>query len=113
MIYESGLVTSNNSDLLGSGSRLNAIPYNGVLTLEFLSSLADQTNNWTLTIQKPNGDVPVDGQLVPGAGSGLAGVLHTDELLRLSFEATQGGHFTITLTEFGTAVCAYRAVLRP
>jgi len=112
MIIESGIVTATTSDLL-SGGRLNNIPYNGTLVIQLLANLADATDNFNVTIQKPNGDVPVDGQLVPGANPSLAGVLDSRQYLELAFQATQGGHFHITLTETGTAVCTWRAVLRP
>lgn len=112
MILESGIVAATTADLLSSG-RLNALPYTGTLTLQFLADLADASNNYSLTIQKPNGDVPVDSQMVPASGSGADGVLHTEELLQMTFRASQGGHFTVTLTETGTAVCAWRAILRP
>lgn len=112
MILESGIVSATTTDLL-SGGRLNAIPYNGQLTLEFLSQLADATNYYTLTIQKPNGDVPVDAQLVPGCNPALAGVLDERQLLRMTFGATIGGHYTVSLTETGTAVATWRAILRP
>lgn len=111
MIFESGIVSASNSDLLSTG-RLNAIPFNGVLTLEFLSQFNDATNNYTVTIQEPGGDVPIDAQRVPGSNPALAGVLDDRQLLRMSFRAPQGGHFTVQLTETGTAVCTWRAVLR-
>ena len=112
MIYESGIIQASNTDLLSTG-RLNAIPYNGQLTLEFLANAADASNFYTLTIQKPDGDVPVDAQLVPGSNPAIAGVLDDRQLLRMTFAATQGGHFTVSLTETGTAICTYRAVLSP
>jgi len=111
MILESGLVVASNTDLL-AGGRLNAIPYTGVLTLQFQSDLADATNNFSLTVQLPGGDVPVDGQLVPGTTTVDVGILDDRQLLQMSFGATQGGHFQIVLTESGTAVCIWRAVLR-
>jgi len=111
MILESGIVTATTADLLSTG-RLNSIPYPGVLTLQFLSQLADATNFYSVTIQEPAGDVPVDAQLVPGSNPALAGVLDDRLLLMMTFKATQGGHFTVTLTETGTAVCTWRAVLR-
>lgn len=110
MILESGIVDATNLDLLSVG-RLNALPYNGQLTMQFQASVASGTNFFQLTVQKPDGDVPVDLQLVP-AGS-VSGALNTDELLQMTFNATQGGHFTVSLTETGTAVCAYRFILRP
>lgn len=112
MIQESGIVAATTADLL-SGGRLNAIPYNGQLTLEFISQFADATNSYALTVQLPNGDVPIDAQLVPGVNPALAGVLDERMLVRLQFPATQGGHFTVTLTETGTAVATWRATLLP
>lgn len=111
MIYESAVIAATNTDVL-NGTRLNAIPYNGILTLEVQASLADATNSYTLTVQLPNGDVPVDSQIVPGNNPALGGVLDERTLLRMSFPATQGGHFVISLTEAGTALCIWRAVLR-
>lgn len=112
MIIESGIVTATNTDLLSAG-RLNAIPYNGTLTLQFLADLADATNSYSITIQKPNGDVPIDGQLVPGSNPSLAGVIDSRQMIELVFQASQGGHFTVSLTETGTAVCTWRAILSP
>ena len=111
MILESGLVTGTTADLL-SGGRLNAIPYNGRLTLQFQADLADATNSYTVTIQQPNGDVPVDAQLVPGTNASESGILDERQMLQMTFGATQGGHFTVTLTESGTAICTWRAILR-
>jgi len=112
MIYESAVIVATNTDVL-NGTRLNAIPYNGTLTLDFQASLADATNNWLLTIQMPNGDVPVDSQIVPADNPALGGVLDERTLLRFTFPATQGGHFTVSLTEAGTAIATWRAVLKP
>ena len=112
MIWESGIVTASDADLLATG-RLNALPYNGTLTLRFLSDLAVAANNFSLTIQKPDGDVPVDAQLVPAEGNGTVGVIDERQLIQFSFNATQGGHFTVSLTMTGTAVCTYQAVLSP
>lgn len=112
MILESGLISATNSDVLSSG-RLNAIPYNGTLTLQFQADLADASNNFALTIQKPNGDVPIQSQLVPGTTPTDTGILDERQMLQVSFPATQGGHFTVQLVETGTTVCTYRAILRP
>ena len=112
MIFESGIVTATTADLLSAG-RLNAIPYSGTLTLRFLAQFADATNSFSLTIQKPDGDVPVDNQLVPGSNPALAGVMDERQLLQFTFAATQGGHFTITLTETGAAVAIWQAILKP
>lgn len=111
MIYESAVIVATSADIL-AGTRLNAIPYNGMLVLDFQANLADATNNYVLTIQLPGGDVPVDAQVIPGNNPSLGGVLDERTLLRFSFPATQGGHFNISLTESGTAIAVWRAVLK-
>lgn len=112
MIYESGLEAATNADIL-NGTRLNAMPYRGILTFDVQCQFNDATNSFAVTIQLPNGDVPVDAQIVPGTNPALAGVLDERQLARFVFPATQGGHFNISLTESGTAVCVWRAVLSP
>jgi len=112
MILEVGFEAATNADIL-SGTRLNAIPYGGLLTLMFQSNLNDGTNSYRLTIQLPNGDVPVDSQLIPACNPALPGVLDERTLLKMAFPATQGGHFNISTTEAGTAVCSWMAVLSP
>ncbi len=113
MIYESTLISATNIDVLSVG-RLNALPYLGTLTLRFLADLADASNFYTLTLQKPDGDVPVESQLVQASSSGLDGVMDERELLQFSFPVTAtGGHFVVSLTETGTAVCMFQAILRP
>ncbi len=112
MIIESGIVAATTADLL-SGGRLNTIPYAGQLTLQLSANLADATNQYTLTIQKPDGSVPIDGQLLSGEPNGATGILDSRSWLELNFTAAVGGHFQITLTETGTAVAIWRAILRP
>lgn len=112
MIYESAVEAATNNDIL-NGTRLNSIPYNGTLTLEFLANLNTAAANFAVTIQEPNGDVPIDSQLVPASNPSLDGVLDDRQLLRASFRATQGGHFNISLVETGTALVTWRAVLSP
>jgi len=112
MIQEIGIVAATTADLLSAG-RLNAIPYNGTLVIELLSDLGTAAANYTVTIQLPGGDVPIDAQQVPSGNPAVVGVLDERQLLRHQYKASQGGHFTITLTETGTAVCAYRVTLLP
>jgi len=112
MILESAVITATDADIL-NGTRLNSIPYNGYLTLDVLADLNNATNNFTVTIQEPNGDVPVDAQPVPGANPSLGGVLDERQLFRFSMPVGQGGHVNIALVETGAAICMWRAVLRP
>ncbi len=112
MIFESSLISATNADVL-AGGRLNAIPYNGKLTLRFLADLGDVTNNYVLTVQTPSGDVPVDAQTVWASGSGVDMDMDDRNAMQFTFDAFQGGHFVVSLTENGTATCAFVAVLRP
>lgn len=111
MIFESQLIVATNADVLSTG-RLNSIPYGGNLTLRFLADLGDATNNYVLTLQKPGGEVPVDAQQVQSSGSGLDGVVDDREVMSFMFIAGQGTHFTVSLTENGTATCMFQAILR-
>ena len=115
MIYLTGFEAGTSSDLL-LNTRLSSIPYGGSLTIQMLSNLNNATNGYTCTIQLPDGKVPVDaqrvsaGQEVEGA---LGGQLDNRLLDQWTFPAAQGGHFTISITETGTAVLTWRIVLRP
>ncbi len=111
MIFESTLIAATNTDVLSAG-RLNSIPYNGTLTMLFLADLGNAANNYLLTIQNPSGDVPVDAQSVWASSSGVDMCMDDREYMRFSFPATQGGHFTVSLTETGTALCTVVAILR-
>ncbi len=110
-IIETSLISATNTDVL-SGGRLNAIPFNGILTLQFLADLGDASNFYTLTLQEPNGDVPIDAQRVPASGAGVDMLLDDRELFQWSGRATQGGHFVVSLTETGTTTCAFLASLK-
>lgn len=112
MIFESSLITATNTDVMSVG-RLNAIPYGGQLTLLFLADLGTDAANFALTIQLPSGATPVNAQRVWASSSAADMLLDDREVMRFEFGASQGGHFTVSLTETGTTVCAFVAVLRP
>lgn len=112
MIFESSVIVATNTDVLSVG-RLNSIPYGGQITFLFLADLGTAAANYSLTIQKPDGDVPIDGQQVWASSSGADGVLDEREYMKFTFNATQGGHFIVSLTETGTAVCSFVAILKP
>jgi len=115
MIYLTGFEAATNADILNN-TRLTSLPYGGFLTIQCQGNLNNATNGYTVTIQLPDGSVPVDaqrvsaGQEVEGA---LGGQLDTRLLDQWSFPATIGGHFIISFTESGTAVLTWRVVLRP
>lgn len=116
MIYLGATIVGSDSDIL-LGTRLSSIPYSGgVLTILMMANLNNATNNFTATIQLPDGSVPIDaqpvlaGQEVEGA---LGGQLDNRLMMQFSFPAPQGGHFTIAFVETGAAVLTWVAVLRP
>lgn len=112
MIFESTNIIATNTDVL-AGGRLNAIPYNGNITFRFLSDLGNAANNFVLTLQTPNGDVPVDAQRVWASASGVDMDMDDRNVMQFTLPASIGGHFVVSLTMTGTAVCAFVAVLRP
>lgn len=115
MIYLTGVELATNTDIL-DGTRLSAIPYDGQLTIQAQGNLNHAAARFTITIQLPNGNVPVDTQNV-SAGQEVEGALGgqlDDRLLDMwTFPAFQGGHFTISFAEVGTAIVTWRVVLRP
>ncbi len=111
-IIEEFFLAATDSDLLGSG-RLNAIPYNGLLTLQALADLGGATNFFQWSVQLAAGDVPIDLQRVPASGSGLDGVLDEREFIQVTYRVARGGHVTVNCVENGTATMAVRAILKP
>lgn len=115
MIFEQNVIVATNADVL-NGTRLNSIPYSGVLTIQFCANLANATNNYAATIQLPGGDNPVDSQIVAGGLSVenvLGGQLDTRFLTEFRFPVAQGGHVTLGFVETGAAILIWRAVLSP
>ncbi len=112
VIIESGIEAASNTDVL-AGGRLTTVPDNGLLTFEFLNQLADATNSGTISINLPNGDVPVQAQLLPGANPALAGVIDDRQKFMASFPIQQGGKCLLVYTETGTTVMAWRVTFTP
>ncbi len=111
MIIESAVITATNTDILNN-TRLNSIPYNGMLTFDVLADLNNATNNYVVTIQEANGDVPIDAQPVPATNPALGGVLDERTLLQWTWPALPGGRFIISVVETGAAVFTWLAQLR-
>lgn len=115
MIYLTGQEVATNADVLNN-TRLTSIPYGGSLTIQCLCNLNNATNRVAITIQLPDGSVPVDGQRVSAGQEvegALGGQLDSRLLDQFTFPASQGGHFIVGFTETGTAVVTWRIVLRP
>ena len=107
-------LTADDTDLLAAPSRLAAIPYNGYLTVEVSATECNATNNFAITINKPDGSQPIEGQLVPANGFTTSdNVMHDDTKLMFRFSANQGGHFGIEMDETGTALAMVIVTLTP
>lgn len=108
MIVLSAEETGTNTDIL-SGTRLETMPSNGVITFEIQAADNIAANHYVATIQLPNGDVPLNGVLVPGTlTAGLTGILDERTKMQVSFPVTQGGHILFSVTETGDTECFWR-----
>ncbi len=114
MIKESFLLEATDTDILAAPSRLAAIPANGVMTVETSTSDAESTNNGALTIQLPNGDIPLDLVVIPAwaAVLGADGVLDARTQMALTFGVGQGGHVLLQYTMTGVvSLCIMHVTL--
>jgi hypothetical protein len=103
LIKESFVLTASNTDVLVAPSRLTSAPRAGTMTLEISATDSDPTNYGTITLQLPNGDVPLEDLVIPQNGYSTAdGVIHDDTAIQISFGVAQGGHVLLSYTENGT-----------
>lgn len=103
LIKETYAITADDTDVLAAPSRLAAIPFNGVLTLEVSATVSNASNNAKLTIERPDGEVPVSDQLLPANGYDTSNDLINEETkMAFKFDASQGGHFRVALDVTGT-----------
>jgi hypothetical protein len=111
-IILSSLETGSNADIL-QGTRLQTVPAGGVLTFELQSQFNDSTNNYTVSVQMPNGDTPLNNVRVPGCNPALAGVIDERQNLTVSFPIMQGGHCVFSCTETGASQLSWRVTYTP
>ncbi len=111
MIVETFYLTATDADILAAPSRLNSIPYNGTLILEFQSTVNTATASFDVTIQLPDGSTPLESVSIPDGV--VPGAMNTDDKYVVSVPATLGGHVIVAATEVGTAELFIRATLMP
>jgi hypothetical protein len=111
-IILSGNIISSNADIL-QGTRLQTVPAGGVLTFELQAQNADVSNFYTVSVQMPNGDTPLNNVLVPSCNPSLAGVIDERQNLTVSFPISQGGHCVFSATETGTSSMTWRVTYTP
>ncbi len=107
-IVLSGQEAATNADIL-QGTRLQTVPAGGILTFELQASDNDATNNYTVSVQMPGGDTPMNATRIPcGNSTGLAGVIDDRTDLQASFPIAQGGHCVFGCTETGDSELTWR-----
>lgn len=103
MIKESYLLIASTADVLAAPSRLSAIPRNGWLSLELSATHCDSTNNATVTLQLPDGSIPLEGVHIPYDGAGSTeSTIDSRTALQMQFGVAGGGHVLLAITEAGT-----------
>jgi len=108
-----GQEAATNADIL-QGTRLQSAPAGGTLTFEIQASDNVAANNFTVSIQLPDGDTPMTNVPVPsGAVAGLAGVIDEREDLQATYPVGQGGHTVFSCIEVGDTEMTWRVTYRP
>lgn len=115
IIMESKLVSASNNDYLSAPSRLTSIPFAGRLTLAAAASVCTATNNLSMTIQTPDGELPFEKLIVPANGYDTSNmVMHDATELVVPVAITPdmvGGHVLVSFTLTGTATAYVVATL--
>ena len=111
-IILSSLEAASNSDIL-QGTRLQTVPAGGVLTFELQANLNDGGNFYTVSVQMPNGDTPLNNVRIPGTSPVDDGIIDERQNLTVSFPIMQGGHCVFSCTEVGAASLAWRVTYTP
>jgi len=113
IIFESGFISSTNSDLL-TATRLQTAPANGAMLFQVQASDNAAANNYKIDLQLPNSDVPMIAVDVPaGATAGVGGQLDDDFMLQYVAAVGKGGRVVFGLTETGDAECTWRVTFTP
>ena len=109
-IVLSSIETATNADIL-QGTRLQTVPQGGYLTFELQSSANDDTTNFNVSVQMPNGDTPLnDVRVTKGA---TTGALNNNDKMQITLPVAQGGHTVFSCTETGIAQLTWRVTYTP
>ena len=111
-IILSSVEEATNSDIL-QGTRLQTVPAGGVLTFELQANTNTSGANYTVSVQMPNGDTPLNNVRVPACNPSLGGVIDERQNLTVSFPIMQGGHCVFSCTETGSTSLAWRVTYTP
>jgi len=113
IIVTSGQEAATNTDIL-QGTRLQTVPANGSLTFELQAADNVAANNYTVSVQLPDGDTPLNAVRIPGGNTaGLAGVIDERTDLQATFAIGQGGHCVFSCAETGDTELTWRVTYAP
>jgi hypothetical protein len=111
-IILSSVESATNADIL-QGTRLQTVPAGGVLTFELQGHSNTSGNNYTASIQMPNGDTPLNNVRIPACNPSSEGVIDERQNLTVSFPIMQGGHCVFSCVETGTTHLTWRVTYTP
>jgi hypothetical protein len=111
-IILSSIEEASNADIL-QGTRLQTVPAGGILTFELQAEVSETSNYFTVSVQMPNGDTPMNQTRVPATTPRDTGIIDERQNLTVSFPITQGGHCVFSCDETGTNVLAWRVTYTP
>ena len=111
-IILSSVESASNADIL-QGTRLQTVPAGGVLTFELQAANNSSTNNFTVSVQMPNGDTPLNNVRIPACNPSSEGVIDERQNLTVSFPIMQGGHCVFSCTETGSNALTWRVTYTP
>ena len=111
-IILSSVESATNADIL-QGTRLQTVPAGGVLTFELQAKDNNATNNFTVSVQMPNGDTPLNSVRIPACNPSDEGVIDERQNLTVSFPINQGGHCVFSASETGSSAFAWRVTYTP
>ena len=109
-IVLSSTENASNTDIL-QGTRLQTVPQGGYLTFELQSSVNDLANNYSVSVQMPNGDTPLnDVRVTAGVTNGA---LNNNDKMQITLPIAQGGHTVFSCTEVGAGQLTWRVTYTP
>jgi len=111
-ITVTGFEAATIADVL-QGTRLQTVPRNGILAVEFQAADNVAANHFLASIQLPSGQTPFTNMLAPGGRTaGLAGNIDSDMAYRATFMIAQGGHCVLGFTETGDTELFWRVTFK-
>ncbi len=109
-IVLSDIESATNSDIL-QGTRLQTVPQGGYLTFEMQSNLNTVTDFFTVSIQMPNGDTPLNGVRIPDGTTNFG--LNNNDKTQITLPIAQGGHTVFSCELTGDTDFTWRVTYTP